>query len=293
MIPGGPWPGGAPVDAYGHMLQTAGGREIDRRERLAQDALAVALYESPRYDLAVPGLAMTRLSVNLIASPLRGALDGARPRSYAGARHSVFITPAQAAAHWCKPQPSRHVNLYFRADRFDDPLLPPRSLDTPLLDCHLPRAGRLAEALAREFSRPGPLAELALDSLARLLLVEVARRPGAREPASALSPARLARLDEFVHAHLPERLLVRDLAAAVGLSPAHFAHAFTRATGRTPHRHVMALRVQRAIHLITTTRRPLAEVAADCGFATQQHMTQVLRAHAGRTPGQLRQAGPL
>jgi AraC family transcriptional regulator len=166
--------------------------------------------------------------------------------------------------------------------------LPPGAWSTPLLDERLPQVGRLAEALARELSAPGPMSEMALDATARLLLVEVARRRGARESAPALSPRTLARIDEFVMAHLAERLLVRDLATVAGLSPTHFAHAFTRVTGRPPHRHVLALRVQRALQMLTTTRRPLVDVAAECGFASQQHMTQVLRAHCGITPGRLR-----
>lgn len=278
----------SPLDAYGHELRRAGGREIDRRDGLAQGAVAVALYESPRYDLAVPGLAMTRLSVNLVASPVTGALDGACLRAFSGARHTVFLTPSQATARWCKPQPSRHVNLYFLADRFEDPLLPPRAWEAPLLDRHLPRVGRLADALARELARPGPMTELACDSLARLLLVEVARRDGVRAPARALGPAMLARLDEFVRAHLAEPLRVRDLAAVAGLPATHFAHAFTQATGGPPHRHAMALRLQEAVQLITATACPLAEVAAACGFATQQHMTRVLRAQLDITPARLR-----
>lgn len=283
----------SPLDAYGHELRRAGGREVDRHDSLAQGAVAVALYESPHYDLAVPGLAMTRLSVNLVASPVSGGLDGAARRSYGGGRHTVFLTPSQATAHWCKPQPSRHVNLYFLADRFEDPLLPPRTWEAPLLDRHLPRVGRLADALARELAQPGPMTGLALDSLARLLLVEVARRDGARPAARALSAAMLARIDEFVRAHLAEPLRVRDLAAVAGLSPTHFAHAFTRATGGPPHRRVMALRLQHAVQLITTTACPLAEVAAACGFATQQHMTRVLRAQRGVTPARLRALGSL
>lgn len=279
---------GSPADTYARELSSAGGRELDRFDSLSLGDVAAALYESPCYDLQVPGLEMTRLSINLLSSPVQGALDGARPRSFSGARHTVFVTPSQAEARWRKPHPSRHVNLFFRADRFDDPLLPRRTWDRPLLDQRLPQVGCLADALARELTNPGPLAELALDSLARLLLVQVARRGLAREPAPALPPHVLARIDEFVLAHLAERLLVRDLAAVAGLSPTHFAHAYARATGQSPHRRVMALRVQRAALLLTSTTLALAEVAVDCGFASQQHMTRLLRLQCGITPGRLR-----
>jgi AraC family transcriptional regulator len=48
------------------------------------------------------------------------------------------------------------------------------------------------------------------------------------------------------------------------------------------------LRAERAAALLRTTTRPLIEVAADCGFAHQAHMTRVFRAMFGVTPGEYR-----
>jgi AraC family transcriptional regulator len=131
----------------------------------------------------------------------------------------------------------------------------------------------------------------AADSLARLLLVRLTRRRATEmQRAAALSPTRLARLREYVAAHLAERLLVADLAAAVGLAPNHFAHVFTAQMGLPPHQFVVEMRLQRAMELLAHTRLSLAEVAATCGFASQQHLTVQMRQRMGTTPGRYRQA---
>ena len=103
-----------------------------------------------------------------------------------------------------------------------------------------------------------------------------------------LSPAQLARVDAFVAANLERRLLVSELAQAAGLPPARFAAAFAGARGRSPHQYVLDRRVERAASLLERTREPLADVAAACGFASQQHMTLLLRRRRGVTPARLR-----
>ena len=50
----------------------------------------------------------------------------------------------------------------------------------------------------------------------------------------------------------------------------------------------MRLRVLRALDRLRDRGVPLAEVAADCGFADHAHMTRSLRRHLGTTPSRLR-----
>jgi transcriptional regulator GlxA family with amidase domain len=46
--------------------------------------------------------------------------------------------------------------------------------------------------------------------------------------------------------------------------------------------------MRRAAALIAETRRPLAEIACECGFADQAHMTRALHKMLGETPRRLR-----
>jgi AraC family transcriptional regulator len=280
---------------YHHALRGSGGSELQRLGPPAPGSgLCAALYASPAYDLAVPALALPRLSITLTAAPVHGALDGDRPRHWHTTRHALFLTPAGAAAHWRKGAPSRHINLYFDPAVLHDDAgaggtAGPALLDQPVFNLRLPGLAALADALTAELSAPAHWATEATDSLGRLVLVRLARhghsRSGGRNP---LPAAVLKRVDDYVRAHLAQRIRVAELAQVAGLSPNHFAHAFSRVTGRSPHQSVLAARVAHAQALLQHSALPLSEVALSAGFASQQHLSRVLKQRTGRTPSQWR-----
>lgn len=269
---------------YGRALGRAGGHPVETLARGdGNAAVCVALYASPPYDLDVPALAVSRLSITLTAARVTGGLQGERRQRFDSPRHMLFLTPAGAETRWHKESPSRHLNIYFHPEALARP--------APMFNTALPGARALIDELAAEMASPGDLAAEAADSLARLLLVRLARwqlkRP---QPAHSLTPQRLARLDDYVRAHLDQRILVSDMAAVVGLSANHFAHAFAERTGQAPHRFVMSRRLERALQMLRQPGPGLACVAATCGFASQQHLSQVLRRHLGTTPARYRLA---
>lgn len=276
---------------YGGQLERAGARVSNMPEH--HDALAVALYESPAYAVSVPPLEVARLSINLSASQVAGALDGARTRSYAARRHTLFLTPAGASAEWRKSSSSRHINIYFHPRAFEHPedaaWGPLLSDAVPLLNVTLPGAGTLFDMLAAELASGQPFGAEAVDSLARLVLVRLARRhPRSAARANPWTPALQARLTDYIVERLDQRLLVPELASVTGLSPNRFAQAFLAATGLSPHQFVLQLRLERALHMLRHSTLPLADIAAACGFASQQHMTQWMRRRHGTTPARRR-----
>jgi AraC-like DNA-binding protein len=280
---------------YGQQLAGQGGQSTQMLLREGAAAgVAVAMYESPSYDLAVPALPVARLSVTLTANRVFGGLEGDRRCHFVAPRHSLFLTPAGAGAHWRKDDTSRHLNLYFDAGNFTDPLFDraPWCADTPVLNARVPGLGALAEQLVLELQQPGPLASEAADSLARLMLVMLARhraRPAAG--ANPLSAIVMLRLRDYVQAHLAERILVKDLAAVAQLPVNRLTHAFATHVGLPPHRYVLMLRLQHAQELLLHSSASLADVAAACGFSSQQHRTHTMRQRLGTTPGRCR-TGP-
>ncbi len=282
------------ADAYAQALAFAGGKELETLMFQGdRSALCAATYASPPYDLQVPALPMSRMSITLTPARVSGGLDGDRLQVFQSLRYAVFVAPAGAAARWNKESTSRHLSLYFHADALADREIGAQgpTLDgAPPLNVCVPGIRTLADELVAEL-KAGPLwSSEAVDSLGRLLLIKVARhRAQHRAARNPLTPQLLGRLVEHVQAHLSERILVRDLAAVVGLSPNHFAHAYTACTGQSPHQFVMAQRLQLAQSLLQNDRQPLADVAAACGFANQQHLTQVMRKQLGVTPARYRQ----
>lgn len=288
----------ASAQAYGSVLAQAGGKEIDSRMRDDERvAVCAGLYASPPYDLHVPGLPEARLSITLTAAQVSGGLDGERARQFASPRHALFLTPAGAAAHWRKTSPSRHLNLYFHRDAFAG-LVPEEGVlnaaSVSLLNGAVPGLRPLVDDLVAELESDDPMAVEAADCLSRLLLVRVARHVArSRAAADPLSTGMVVTLRAYVEAHLTHRILVQDLAQAVGLPPNRFAQAFTQRTGLAPHQFVLQCRLQRAMALLQHSRLGLADVAAACGFSSQQHLTHTMRLKLGVTPGRLRQAWPL
>jgi AraC family transcriptional regulator len=284
------------VDGYARALRVAGGKQLEALMRSGDGhAVCAALYMSPPYDLSVPALPVSRLSVNLTSAPVSGGIAGERSRRFDTSRHSLFLAPAGAAMAWRKDAPSRHLTIYFRADAFDDggDAASPPALSQPLFNICVPGLRTIVAQLVNELNSPAMHSADATDSLARLLLVHVARHLKRAPTASqALSPKVVAQLRDFVMAHLTERILVVDLAKQAGLSPNHFAWAYKEQTGVSPHRFVLALRLEHAGELLRHSQLSLADVAHACGFASQQHLTNAMHRHLGLTPRRYRELKP-
>jgi AraC-like DNA-binding protein len=103
-----------------------------------------------------------------------------------------------------------------------------------------------------------------------------------------LSDPRLLRVIDYIEARIGEVLRLEELAAVACISPYHFARSFKVATGLTPHNYVQSRRITRAKELLARTRLPIAQVAADVGFASQAHMTDVFRNRVGVSPAKYR-----
>lgn len=136
-----------------------------------------------------------------------------------------------------------------------------------------------------------PAARTYVDHLSRLLAAHLIRGHSTLEdtgPATGLRRGDLDRVRELMTSRLAEPLPLADLAAVTSLSVSQFTRRFKAATGSTPHRYLVRLRVDAACRLLRAGSQPIAEVAATCGFSNQEHLTRAMRAHLGTTPGALR-----
>ncbi|HEY2476130.1 MAG TPA: AraC family transcriptional regulator [Candidatus Cybelea sp.] len=161
----------------------------------------------------------------------------------------------------------------------------------PQLTCRDPRIEHLLWALKAEIEADDPHGRLYAESLGVALASQLIRRWSSKlsKPLSGgLPPRTLKRVLAYVSDRLPENVSLVDIAAEAGLSPSHFSLLFKRSVGVSVHRYVMRRRVQLAVELLSRTSGPIAEVALQCGFANQSHMTSAVRRFLGITPGALR-----
>lgn len=77
---------------------------------------------------------------------------------------------------------------------------------------------------------------------------------------------------------------VAELAANVGLSPSHFARAFKRSTGLTPHAFQRQARCDHARHLLESTPTSITDVATAVGYETPQAFARMFRIEVGASP---------
>jgi AraC family transcriptional regulator len=143
----------------------------------------------------------------------------------------------------------------------------------------------LAEQLGKTLVEDGTAGDgVYLESVAKTLVMHVARLEPPRHIVHALPKWRMRRVEEYIGAHLEDCIRLADLAQVAGLSPMHFAAQFRKATGYRPHDYLLQQRIESAKDLLSTTNMPLAEVALAVGFHAQAHFTTVFKRLTDQTP---------
>lgn len=122
----------------------------------------------------------------------------------------------------------------------------------------------------------------------RLLHLDCPAQSSGSKSAFPLPQRVLARVQDMIEGNLHQNLSLQELARKSGYSRTHFIRMFRAATGLTPHQFLLSRRLDRATMLLRHRENPLAAVAAQCGFASQSHMTDVFRQRFGLTPGEFR-----
>lgn len=105
---------------------------------------------------------------------------------------------------------------------------------------------------------------------------------------AAREDRRVAAAVDYVEAHLGERLSVERLAAVACLSPGHLSRMFKATTGEPVWAYVQRRRCERARDRLPSSPEPISQIAHECGFASQAHLTHAFTKHFGHPPGALR-----
>jgi len=224
--------------------------------------------------------------------------DGGPIRELQLRRGYFAFRPNGVALRSTLPCPARFVRILQSPDTYEgiiwDMVRGGTVQFEPDAVAHDPLVSQIVLTIANELEAGFPDYILA-DALSTALAVQIVRRhvnPSALtlNPANGLSRKRLERVRDYIEIHLEDRLTLADLAEVACLSPYHFSRSFKQAVGVGPQRYVMRLRLERAKMLMRRTKRPLAAIAQETGFADQSHLTSIFRRETGLTPGQYRAA---
>ncbi|GLY19657.1 AraC family transcriptional regulator [Kineosporia sp. NBRC 101677] len=128
------------------------------------------------------------------------------------------------------------------------------------------------------------------DSVAAALAAHVVYRvaptslPRSRPGRATLSAGEVDLVVEFMHAHLADDISLEQLAELLGLSKFHFLRVFRGATGHTPARYLGRLRLRQGARLLRNSDRPVAAIAASCGYRSPGQFAAAFRREYGCTP---------
>jgi AraC family transcriptional regulator len=155
----------------------------------------------------------------------------------------------------------------------------------------------LIEASANALDDRSPGSSMFADYLARAMAAQLIRTcagvrlRGARLTRDGinLSPA-VSDAIEYMHANIDKPISLSEIAQAANRSPSHIARIFSAELGVPPHRYLVTLRVEKARRLLQRTSLSIAEIAYDCGFAHQEHLTRLFRRHCNITPAAYRRS---
>ena len=102
-------------------------------------------------------------------------------------------------------------------------------------------------------------------------------------------PARyLQRAKDLVDARYAEAITIDDLAAAAGLSRAHFSRMFTRTFGESPRAYLQTRRLERAAALLRHTDRSVADICVMVGLQSVGSFTTSFARVYGMPPAAYR-----
>lgn len=127
-------------------------------------------------------------------------------------------------------------------------------------------------------------------TLVRLLKGQLKSIPGLPHDyiRGGLANWRLKRALQLIENNCSKIPALSEIASAVNLHEASFCRAFKQSTGLSPHRYLLAHRINRAKEMMRDPARTLTDIAFDCGFSSSSQFSVVFKRIVGRPPRQYR-----
>jgi AraC family transcriptional regulator len=154
---------------------------------------------------------------------------------------------------------------------------------------------RLGSLLLPALGHPDQANPLFVDYVLLAVGVHIAEtyggmRPVSRQVRGGLAPWQERRAREFLLANIKRGVTLKEVARECGLSLGHFSHAFRRTLGVAPHKWLIEQRVVLSKDKLRDDGLSLSDVAIECGFSDQSHLTRIFRQRVGVSPGTWRRA---
>lgn len=104
-------------------------------------------------------------------------------------------------------------------------------------------------------------------------------------------PKNLGRqVQAFIDGHFSEPLTLQDMGKALHVSPYYLSHVFKETSGYSPTQYLLRRRIGEAQNLLISTDLPMAKIAGQVGFETQNYFNLQFSKHVGMPPKKYRES---
>jgi AraC family transcriptional regulator len=147
------------------------------------------------------------------------------------------------------------------------------------------KVSELLETAKRELEHDREAAKASLATASSILQLEIERRSPAKSARpGALAAWQIARVRAFIDENLHRTIYTKDLSDVAQRSTSHFSRSFKQAFGEPPHAYLVRRRLEKACHLMITSKASMNEIALSVGFSNQAHLSRLFRHAFGQSP---------
>ena len=232
---------------------------------------------------------------------MRGTLiAGGQKYILDGGPGTVIIIPDGVAFHVSLESVIGNTHLYLRRRLFDEVAKTIFEEGEQLSSIGLcpgnydPAVEQLCSAVRRALDDPSlqlAYVRYVVNAIAAMVLTNYGARGSDTQPVSGrLSQSQLRQIRDYINANLSHRLSLPQLSEQFGLSADHIGRLFKQSAGMKLYQFILRCRIDRARSLLTETSMPIAEIAQECGFADQVHLTRAFRRFVATTPAAYRKS---
>lgn len=219
-------------------------------------------------------------------------------KSYSGSvlGEGILILPPDSMCKLTSSRPAQNLYLHIPFEEGEGPGIEPalvagdETLETLMVFARSMLADDLdgsgAEEPVRRLS-PMILTYLKRSYSSASFHMPASQRVRSDTPSADGSPL-VTRAIEYMLDNIDRSITLDDIGRAVGRSAGQLGRLFKSRLGRSPYSYLLGLRIERARALLATTSMPIAELALECGFANQEHLTRHFRQLCDTTPAAYR-----
>ncbi|MDX2211328.1 MAG: AraC family transcriptional regulator [Sphingopyxis sp.] len=258
------------------------------------DGFQAGLVDETEVEIDVPPMDLHVLAQVMSERPLVFTDFNCRKRSAVQLRPRYCLSvPAGTPSWWDSRQKSGLVlHISFQQAALERWAGGNAVILRPYLQLYDPELDRATSALVRELHNANASTGLYLEGLALQIaatLMRIDDHSAKRTYGKGkLAGWQLRRITQYLADCLHENVSIADLAHLANLSHFHFARAFKRTTGKTPHGFVRAMRCDRAKQLLINSNLSVGAISVAVGYETPQAFARMFRAEVGASPSEFR-----